>query len=1083
MILPRGVGRRAADRADAMIPAWCLLGRAGSLLPARVGRDGRSKAGLARGAACLIAAALASSACASANHSPSAADAARGADAAGAPDAAAPSGDAGGAAADAGGQRDAGALDAGAGHTLILREVAPRRSPVAGGGVVSIRGGGFIQGFASSATEAQRETQVFFGSVEASRFRIIDDSTLEATAPPHSAGPADVAVENPNGAAACEGCFAYFVELSFDSLSPARGPLEGGTVLELKGAAFDADLTVLVGGRAAPSVAIVDEATARAVVPPAVGPGPVDVRVFSKGGEGEIRRGFTYFERPRLDALDPAFGPLSGGTSAALRGAGLSELSSVFVGGVGAALATADGGIPTIATPPGAAPGPVDVEVAARDGSDVLPGGFVYVDPSAAALAVAAVLPSGGPAGGGNSALVVGAGLGGATAVFFGGAPAEILGAPAANALTVKVPAGAAGARVDVAVRDDSGTSASLAGGYRYALSLASVSPSSGPAAGGDVVELKGAGFAGGLEVLFGALAASEVALVDSSTLRARVPPGAGAVDVAVRDPADRFNRDALAGAYAYLEPLTIAHLSPPSGSIAGGTYVRALGRGFAPGMELLIGGTPLKDLVVMDAHTLAGRTPPGDAGAVDVSVRNGSQKDLAPGAFTYFDPTSPGGGSSGGPLDGTLNVTVLSGSGVGNAQPVQGATVMLGVDPNTLLQQRTDRRGQVTFSGPELYGAQQVTVFKDGWLTFTASHQVGQNLTVFLSPTRAISGSPVLGLAGGGAGGGQALVSGHVRGFKLPRPLAPNEVAQARVFVAPTFASMQMPAGEGRSRSGERWIVEQEGGGFTVYAGQGLRALYALFGIHDKVAQTFSPLLMGLHRGIQADPSKPVANQDIVLDMHLDQDVPATISNPLTVPGPGWPAVNEVFAWMDLGGQGLIPLARAAGDSARLILSGLPRIDGSSLLFANYASLTPGLPESICYRKQLGDVSAGVTIGPMLGMMQVVSPSRGESLQGTLRWTVESGPDPDVIQLSLTLSSGFESSTIWNAVLSGADREIALPPPVLSAIEEAGPEVELWATLTAAQLARFEYGYWSSNDLSSSNWISWTRTSARVAP
>jgi hypothetical protein len=1081
MVPPRGVGRHAANGASAM-PACCYLGRTGSLLPARVDRDGPSKAGLARGAACLIAAALASFACA--NNPPSAADAARGTDAAGAPDAAAPSGDAGGTAADAGALRDAGFLDAGAGAVLTLREAAPRRSPVAGGGVVSIRGGGFIRAFASSATEAQAKTQVFFGAVEASRFRIIDDSTLEVTAPPHSAGPADLTVKNPNGEAACEGCFAYFVELSFDSLSPARGPVEGGTVLELKGAAFDADLTVLVGGRAAPSVAIVDEATARVVAPPAAdGPGPVDVRVFSKGGEGEIRRGFTYFERPRLVSLDPAFGPLSGGTSAALQGAGLSELTSARVGGAGAVLAMSDGGIPTLATPRGAAPGPVDVEVASRDGSDVLPGGFVYVDPSAAALAVAAVLPSGGPAGGGNSARVVGAGLGEATAVLFGGAPAEILGDKTANALTVSVPAGAAGARVDVVVRDGSGASTSLAGGYRYALSLVSVSPSSGPAAGGDLVELKGAGFAGGLEVLFGALAASEVALVDSSTLRARVPPGAGTVDVAVRDPTDRLNRDALAGAYVYVEPLTIAHLSPSSGSIAGGTYVRALGRGFAPGMELLIGSTPLKDLVVMDAHTLVGRTPPGGAGAVDVSVRKGNQKDLAPGAFTYFDPTSPGGGSTGGPLDGTLNVTVLNGSGLGYAQPVQGATVMLGVDPNTLFQQRTDRRGQVTFSGPELYGAQQVTVFKDGWLTFTASHQVGQNLTVFLSPIQAISGSPDLGLTGGDAGGGPGLVSGHVRGFKLPRPLAPNEVAQARVFVAPTFASMQIPTGEGRTGSGERWIVEQEGGGFTVYAGQGLRALYALFGIYDKVARTFSPLLMGLHRGIQADPSKPVANQDIVLDMHLDQDVPAIISNPLTVPGPGWPAVNEVFAWMDLGGQGLIPLARAAGASARLVLSGLPRVDGSSLLFVNHASLTPGLPESTCYRKQLGDVSAGVTIGPMLGMMQVVSPSRGESPKGTLRWSLESGPEPDVIQLSLTLSSGQWSGTLWNAVLSGADREIALPPPVLSAIEAAGPDVELWVTLTAAQLARFEFGYWNFGDFSSSNWISWTRTSARIAP
>lgn len=1031
----------------------------------------------------MTAGSLALLACSSSSGPAAGADAATSSDAAVLPGDAALGGDAGAPPADAGG-RDAGGLDAGGGSVAVsVKEIAPRRSPVAGGVAVAIRGAGFIEGFASGATDADRKTQVFFGGVEASHFRVIDDATLEATAPPHAAGSADLTVANPNGAATCEGCFTYFVELSFDALSPARGPVEGGTLLELKGASFDADLAVLVGGRASPQVTVVDGATARAVVPPAGGPGPVDIRVFSKSGQGEIRRGFTYFERPRLDALDPPFGPLSGGTKASLLGAGLSGATEVLVGGAQAPLEAPPGASPAATTPQGAAPGPVDVAVATPDGSDVLRGGFVYLDPAASAPAVAAVFPAGGPAAGGNAALVVGAGLAGAAEVRFGSALAEIVGAPTASSVAVKVPAGAAGARVDVAVRDGAGPVAALSSAYRYSLSLESAAPSSGPAAGGELVEIKGAGFTPGLEVLFGALPASGLELVDGGTLRVRAPPGAGQVDVIVRDPADRLNRGALPSAYTYVEPLAIAHLSPSSGSIAGGTYVTALGRGFAPGVELSLGGTPLKDLVIVDGYTIVGRTPPGSTGAVDVKVKRGAEEDLAPEAFTYFDPTNAGGGSSGGPLDGTLNVTVLNGSGAGYAQPVQGATVMLGTDPNTLLQKRTDRRGQATFSGPELYGALEVTIFKDGWLTFTANHQVGQNLTAFLSPIQPGSGSPDLGQGGGNAGGGAALVSGHVRGFKLPRALAPNEVAQARVFVAPTFASMQIPTGEGRTSGGERWLVEQDGGGFTVYSGQGLRALYALFGIYDKVAQSFSPLLMGLRRGVQADPAKPVANQDIVLDMHLDLDVPVTVLNPLTVPGPGWPAVNEVFAWMELGGQGLIPLARAAGDAPRLTLAGLPRVDGSSLMFMNHASLTPGLPESYCYRKQLGDVSAGVAIGPMLGMMQVVSPSRGQPLQGVLRWTVESGPEPDLIQLALTLSSPARSGVLWTAVLSGADREIALPPPVLSAFQAAGPEAQLYVSLTAARLARFEYAYWSFGDLSSTNWIAWTRMSTRIAP
>lgn len=983
----------------------------------------------------------------------------------------------GGAVPDAG--RADGALDAG-NFEVRIRQVAPSRAPVEGGVGVTIEGGDFYLGFATGATDAQRQTHVFFGEIEASGFRIIDNDTLETTAPPQPAGAVDLVVTNGNGTARCQGCFTYFASLRFDSLAPARGPTEGGTEIELEGAAFSFDLTVLVGARASPKVAVIDGATARAVVPKASSAGPADVRVFSKNGAGEIRRGFTYYDRPRLDALDPPFGPLGGGTTAALRGLGLSAATEVRIGAGLAALSPTGGASPTIVTPAGAALGPAEVAVATPDGTDLLSGGFVYLDPAATALALTAVRPTVGPSAGNNPVTLIGAGLATASAVLFGGQAADLVGAASANSLTVKAPPGPPGARVDVSVRDGAGSSAALAAAYHYALAVRALAPASGSAAGGDLVEIQGGGFSEGLEILFGALAATDVHLVDAATLRVRTPAGAGTVDVTVRDRAERGNRDTLVRGYAFLEPLAIAHLSPESGSIAGGTYVTALGHGFAPGVTLRVGGAPLKDLGVLDEFTLVGRTPPGSAGAVDVAVERASERDLAPGAFTYFDPTNAGGGSSGGPLDGTLNVTALAGSGR-FGQPVPRATVMLGIDPNTPFQAQTDRRGQVTFSDPSLFGAQQVTVFKEGFVTFSASHQIGQNLTVFLQEVQASSPSPDLGTGLGSSG--PALISGHVLGFKLPRPLAPNEIARAEVWLASTSVSLQPRSGEGRTARGERWLVEQDGGTFTLFADRGLRALYAVFGIYDKTAASFAPLLMGVRRDIQADPDRPAVDQDIVLDMHLDQDVPVTILNPLTVPGPRWPAINDVFAWMELGGQGLIPLGHTAQEAAQLTLTQLPRLDGDSLLFLNHASLTPGLPESYCYRKQLGEVGAGVTIGPMLGMLQLVEPAIGDALSGALGWSVASGPEPDLIQLDLSLSSQAGAGPLWHAVLSGADRQVALPPPVLASLAAAAPDAQLSLDMMAARLPRFEFGYWSFDDLGASNWTCWTRMSTRLHP
>ena len=51
-------------------------------------------------------------------------------------------------------------------------------------------------------------------------------------------------------------------------------------------------------------------------------------------------------------------------------------------------------------------------------------------------------------------------------------------------------------------------------------------------------------------------------------------------------------------------------------------------------------------------------------------------------GGFSYFDPSNTQGGSSGGPLDGTLNVTVLDSDPNSYQQPIPGVTVVLGVDP-----------------------------------------------------------------------------------------------------------------------------------------------------------------------------------------------------------------------------------------------------------------------------------------------------------------------------------------------------------------------------------------------------------------
>ena len=87
-----------------------------------------------------------------------------------------------------------------------------------------------------------------------------------------------------------------------------------------------------------------------------------------------------------------------------------------------------------------------------------------------------------------------------------------------ATTITATTPAGSAGAvTVTVTV---SGQSGSLANGFTYAATptVTSVSPNTGPTAGGTAVTITGTNFAAGATVTFGTAAATNVVVVNATT-------------------------------------------------------------------------------------------------------------------------------------------------------------------------------------------------------------------------------------------------------------------------------------------------------------------------------------------------------------------------------------------------------------------------------------------------------------------------------------------------------------------------------------------------------------------------------------
>jgi len=282
--------------------------------------------------------------------------------------------------------------------------------------------------------------------------------------------------------------------------------------------------------------------------------------------------------------------------------------------------------------------------------STTLMGGFTYTAP-AGAPTLTAVSPTSGPTAGGTTITLSGTGFVSGATVRVGGTAATNVAFVSATQLTARTPAGTAGAR-DVQVTNPNGQAATRTGGFTYtaqasAPTLTSVSPTSGPTAGGTTITLSGTAFVSGATVRVGGVAATNVAFVSATQLTARTPAGtSGARDVQVTNPdgqsATRIGAFTYSGTTDPNSP-TITSVTPASGPIAGGTLVTLRGTIFTSrNMTVLIGGVAATNVVSTNNTTLTAVTPAGTAGARDIVLTNGwGLSTTRTGGFTYTSGTT----------------------------------------------------------------------------------------------------------------------------------------------------------------------------------------------------------------------------------------------------------------------------------------------------------------------------------------------------------------------------------------------------------------------------------------------------------
>jgi hypothetical protein len=508
-----------------------------------------------------------------------------------------------------------------------ITSITPSTGPIAGGTLVTIIGTGFAGASA-----------VIIGGSTATGLTVINSTAVSVTTPSHAAGAVNVVITTPNGTATGTNAFTYEPLPIFTSITPSTGPIAGGTGVTITGTGLIGATAVTIGGTAATGVTVISPTTVSAITP-AHAAGTVNVVITTPNGTATGGTGaYTYIvPQPTFTSITPSTGPIAGGTSVIITGTGFTGATKVSFGSTANATGamTVNNDTTITVTTPAHAAGAVNVVITTPGGTATGTNAFTY-EPLPT---FTSITPTYGPVAGGTGVTITGTGFTGATAVIIGGTAGTGLSVVSDSQITATTPLGSAGAAW-VNVTTPNGTvSASRAFTYIAAPTFTSITPASGPVAGGTSVTITGTGFTGTTRVTIGGTAATGLSVISDLQITAITPSGSiGSAWVDVITP----NGTAVSPtqAYTYIGP-QFTSISPASGPPKGGTVVTISGTGFTGATAVTVGGAAATGLNVLSDTQIMATTPAGTAGAVvNVVIATPNGTATGTGAFTYLVPT-----------------------------------------------------------------------------------------------------------------------------------------------------------------------------------------------------------------------------------------------------------------------------------------------------------------------------------------------------------------------------------------------------------------------------------------------------------
>ena len=362
----------------------------------------------------------------------------------------------------------------------MITGISPSGGPLKGGTPVTITGSWFTG-----------TTDVQFGGVSGTALSVVNDSQITIITPSHEAGSVFISITTPAGVGTSpypSTMFNYeeYPPPRVSSISPASGPMKGGTLVTITGSGLSSAGYVYFG-RYGEIPKVIDDSHLTVTTLPSP-PGLVPVTIPNTYGGGHSTEPPVMFlveyPVPELTGISPSSGSMLGGTVVTITGSGLSGATDVRFGSIsGTDLSLLDDNKLIVTSPPNAA-GTVAISVINPSQTGSSPGAATVFRYDVPVPRLTGISPSSGSSDGGTAVTLTGSGFTGTKSIRIGGKPVTSLNIVSDNQITIITPPSSLGS-FPISISNAYGEGGSLgpSTSFRYSITPTSTTAVTGATA------------------------------------------------------------------------------------------------------------------------------------------------------------------------------------------------------------------------------------------------------------------------------------------------------------------------------------------------------------------------------------------------------------------------------------------------------------------------------------------------------------------------------------------------------------------------------------------------------------------------